>query len=141
MTLNYLLRKMDMYKMPPFLLVSNKKQISSNVSRLLSVLTIFYTVFVIYQLLQDRINYNGFSIVELNKQFQADEFVNVDASRFMFAVSFENKFLQANFTKYFQIYIYTKEVNYSIYNSKDTFYKAEKCTHQHFQQNSPYQFY
>jgi hypothetical protein len=57
------------------------------------VLTIFYTVFVIYQLLQDRINYNGFSIVELNKQFQADEFVNVDASRFMFAVSFENKFL------------------------------------------------
>ncbi len=57
------------------MMVDGNKTISSNISKLFSIITIIFTAFIIYQLIESRINFQDFIINDINKQFPEDEFV------------------------------------------------------------------
>jgi hypothetical protein len=63
----YLLQKLDMYSTKPFMIVDGNKTISSNISKLFSIITIIYTALIINQLFKSRINFQDFIINDINK--------------------------------------------------------------------------
>jgi hypothetical protein len=63
----YLLQKLDIYSTKPFMIVDGNKTISSNISKLFSIITIIFTALIINQLFKSRINFQDFIINDINK--------------------------------------------------------------------------
>jgi hypothetical protein len=103
----------DIYQTDPFILISGKKQISTVVSQFFSFFTIIYSCFVLYNMILLRFSSGDFKVNDISSQFSGDENVNITSRSFMFAVTFEDRNLQAQFEKYFTIQIYLAEWDYN----------------------------